>query len=229
MLEGKRWISSPLLSKLFDKQQTPATPELTDRQKDVLHLLKKGLDNRNIALELDLSIKTIENHLTSLYRKLNVSSRLEAVNYLTQHPGILDTPRPRISLTEKTIIPPKPHDIAILLIDDNQHYLDQLHRAIQKIAPEAGIYQAKNIKAALDLADHIQPQLALVDVVLSHEDGISCARQIKKTSNKTRVVMISAYPDREFHRLSIEAGAVAFLDKKDMDSRTLQNLVEDLI
>ena len=35
------------------------------------------------------------------------------------------------------------------------------------------------------------------------------------------VIMISAYPDREFHRLSLEAGEVAFLDKKDLDAVTL--------
>lgn len=50
---------------------------------------------------------------------------------------------------------------------------------------------------------------------------------IKHFLYSTPVIMISAYPDREFHRLSIEAGAVAFLDKKDLDARTLRQVVED--
>lgn len=228
VLNGKRWISSPLLSKLFDKQQTSAVPELTDRQKDVLYLLQQGLDNRNIALKLDLSIKTIENHLTSLYRNLKVGSRLEAVNYLNQHPDLLGEPRSQ-TIQNKTIIPPQPHDISILIVDDNHRYLKQLQRVLGKIAPKVGLYPATNTATAINLAEHVQPQLALVDVVLGEEDGIRCTSKIKEVSKKTRVVMISAYPDREFHRLSIKAGAVAFLDKKDMDASTLQKLVEDLI
>jgi len=44
-----------------------------------------------------------------------------------------------------------------------------------------------------------------------------------------RVVLISAYPDREFHRQGLEAGAVAFLDKKDLDVATLCQVVDDII
>jgi hypothetical protein len=43
------------------------------------------------------------------------------------------------------------------------------------------------------------------------------------------VVLISAYPDREFHRQGLEAGAVAFLDKKDLDVATLRQVVDDVI
>jgi hypothetical protein len=42
-------------------------------------------------------------------------------------------------------------------------------------------------------------------------------------------VLISAYPDREFHRLGLEAGAVAFLDKKDLDTETLRQIINDVI
>jgi CheY-like chemotaxis protein len=42
------------------------------------------------------------------------------------------------------------------------------------------------------------------------------------------VVLISAYPDREFHRQGLEAGAVAFLDKKDLDVVTLAQVIGDL-
>ena len=41
-------------------------------------------------------------------------------------------------------------------------------------------------------------------------------------------VLISAYPDREFHRQGLEAGAVAFLDKKDLDAATLSQIIENV-
>jgi hypothetical protein len=42
-------------------------------------------------------------------------------------------------------------------------------------------------------------------------------------------VLISAYPDREFHRLGLEAGAIAFLDKKDLDLAALRQVVDDML
>jgi DNA-binding NarL/FixJ family response regulator len=44
-----------------------------------------------------------------------------------------------------------------------------------------------------------------------------------------RIVLISAYPDREFHRQGLDAGAVAFLDKKDLDVATLCQVVDDIV
>lgn len=64
------------------KQQPIATvPEhiLTKREYDVLHLLSQGLSNKTIANQLMISEKTINNHVGSLLKKLNVGNRTEAV------------------------------------------------------------------------------------------------------------------------------------------------------
>jgi DNA-binding NarL/FixJ family response regulator len=45
---------------------------------EVLRLLAQGLTNYEIARRLDLSVRTVEAHLTHIYAKLNVSSRTEA-------------------------------------------------------------------------------------------------------------------------------------------------------
>ena len=119
--------------------------------------------------------------------------------------------------------------VAVLLVDDNARYRRQLRRMIGKISPQATIYEAENIGEAVQLAERVTPQLALVDVILGEEDGIRCTRRIKALSPKSRVILISAYPDREFHRLGLEAGAVAFLDKKDLETATLQHIIDDVI
>lgn len=228
VLEGERWISGPLIAKLVGgAKAVSAPPMLTVRQRDILRLLQEGLDNQSIAAEMNLSVKTIENHLTRLYRQLGVNSRLEAVNYVSQHPEALGVPGHK-AVQRRTSEPPQQHGVAILVVDDNHRYLQQLQRVLGKVQPEAALYQADCIVEAVNLAQHVQPQLVLVDVVLGEEDGIRCARRIKAVSNQSRVIMISAYPDREFHRLSIEAGAVAFLDKKDLDVSTLRHVVQDL-
>jgi CheY-like chemotaxis protein len=66
-----------------------------------------------------------------------------------------------------------------------------------------------------------------VDVILREEDGIQCVRRLKALTPSTRVILISAYPDREFRRLGLSAGAVAFLDKKDLDAATVRQVIED--
>jgi DNA-binding NarL/FixJ family response regulator len=227
VLNGERWISGSLISKLVDPKPTANVPVLTTRQREILLLLQEGLDNQGIAAEIHLSVKTVENHLTRLYKQLGVRSRLEASNYVNQHPEILG-----IQGSQTLHIPTpsrQPHQIAMLLVDDNKRYLHQLQRVLGKVIPQAILYEANDTNEATYIAQKVRPHLALVDVVLGDEDGIRCARRIKAVSGESRIIMISAYPDREFHRLSIEAGAVAFLDKKDIDARTLRQVVEDLL
>lgn len=52
---------------------------LTAREKEVLQLIAEGLANKQIALRLNISEHTVKFHLSSLYGKLNVASRTEAV------------------------------------------------------------------------------------------------------------------------------------------------------
>ena len=52
---------------------------VTGREKQVLKLVREGLSNKEIAFELNLSIHTIENHLSKIYRKLQVKDRHEAI------------------------------------------------------------------------------------------------------------------------------------------------------
>lgn len=68
----------------------PGVPDeaLTPREKQVLCLLTEGLSNYQIARRLDLSVRTIESHLTHVYAKLDVGSRTEAL-LLVQRKGLL--------------------------------------------------------------------------------------------------------------------------------------------
>ncbi|MBV9326179.1 MAG: response regulator transcription factor [Chloroflexi bacterium] len=56
----------------------PETP-LTPRERDVLFAAARGLGNKQIAAELGMSARTVQTHLTSVFAKLGVSSRTEAV------------------------------------------------------------------------------------------------------------------------------------------------------
>ena len=191
--------------------------------------MPKGLIIELIANRLSLSIKTIENHLTRLYRLLDVQSRLEAATFAQNHPEILAHRGETAVSPPKTITPTTKEHISILLIDDSRRYRQQLRRMVGKAHQNVMIYEASNISEGVSIAQKSRPHIAFVDVVLGDEDGIRCTRQLKMVNVTTRIILISAYPDREFHRRGIEAGATAFLDKKDLDVATLSHIIEDIL
>ena len=66
------------LRKMGDSN-APAQATLTKTEVRVLDLLGHGMSNKELALELGCSVKTIKNHLNSAFHKLDVTSRTEAV------------------------------------------------------------------------------------------------------------------------------------------------------
>jgi len=88
---GQSLISPSMASKLLtefaamvkktdERQQVPA-PRLTDREMEVLKLVAKGLNNRDIAKQLFISENTVKNHIRNILEKLQLHSRMEAVVY----------------------------------------------------------------------------------------------------------------------------------------------------
>lgn len=80
-------------------QQSPnlANIGLTPRQTEVLSLLLKGLPNKLIARELNLSVETVKDHVAAVLRALGVSSRTQAVlavSQMTQGQGGFVAPKP---------------------------------------------------------------------------------------------------------------------------------------
>jgi DNA-binding NarL/FixJ family response regulator len=88
---GQSLISPPMAGKLLSEfaaldrrdedeppRQIPA-PKLTDREMQVLKLVARGMNNRDIAKELFISDNTVKNHVRNILEKLQIHSRMEAV------------------------------------------------------------------------------------------------------------------------------------------------------
>ena len=61
------------------------TPRLSDRETEVLRLVAKGLSAKQIATRLSLSHRTVENHVQSTLRKLQLGNRVELTRYAIEH------------------------------------------------------------------------------------------------------------------------------------------------
>ena len=71
------------MSALLDGSQSrlpaAAFPELTDREREALRLIGRGLRNAQIATQMHVTQKTVRNYVTRIFAKLMVSNRVEAV------------------------------------------------------------------------------------------------------------------------------------------------------
>jgi two-component system NarL family response regulator len=90
--DGQSLISPAMASKLLtefalmakrsnERSQQVPTPRLTERELEVLKLVARGLNNRDIAKELFISENTVKNHIRNILEKLQLHSRMEAVVY----------------------------------------------------------------------------------------------------------------------------------------------------
>ena len=90
--DGQSLISPAMASKLLtefalmakrsnERSQQVPTPRLTERELEVLKLVARGLNNRDIARELFISENTVKNHIRNILEKLQLHSRMEAVVY----------------------------------------------------------------------------------------------------------------------------------------------------
>ena len=72
-------IASRVLTYFSRPAPVPLFPILTDREREILALIAQGKNNQTIARELFLSPKTIANHVSNIFSKLQVADRSEAI------------------------------------------------------------------------------------------------------------------------------------------------------
>lgn len=65
----------------------PVSRELTSREREVADAVRRGASNRQIAQRLGISDKTVKNHLTGIFAKIGVASRLELALALIRTEG----------------------------------------------------------------------------------------------------------------------------------------------
>jgi DNA-binding NarL/FixJ family response regulator len=77
--EGKPLLTSAVAARLMERMRGPAVEALSSREIDVLKLVARGANNREIAEQLYITQATVKSHLIRIYGKLDVADRTAAV------------------------------------------------------------------------------------------------------------------------------------------------------
>lgn len=80
---GGTFLSAAVSGRLF-RGQAPK-PLLTPRESEILGKLGQGASSKQIARELDLSVRTVEAHRQSIKRKLDLEGQAELIRYAVEH------------------------------------------------------------------------------------------------------------------------------------------------
>lgn len=97
VMAGEYWISRDLVSALAravangTEANSAAAPkyDLTPREREIFALVVSGCSNKDAAQRLELSVETVKHHLTSVFDKVGVSSRLELALFAAAH-GLIE-------------------------------------------------------------------------------------------------------------------------------------------
>ena len=86
VMAGERVMASAVANRVLEMLTGKTTPKefydgLTGREVEILKLLASGMANKQIAFKLQISEKTVRNHVSNMYEKLNIYDRSQAVLY----------------------------------------------------------------------------------------------------------------------------------------------------
>lgn len=89
VMTGEPVLHPKIMKKVLNRLRSPVEDQpgqslvdvLSDREMEVLRLAAKGMSNMEIADSLTLSVRTVQTHLRSIFNKLGVGSRSEAIVY----------------------------------------------------------------------------------------------------------------------------------------------------
>jgi DNA-binding NarL/FixJ family response regulator len=76
---GERYLDPDLGASLVVAEASPALDPISERERDVLHLLALGYTNQEIGRKLFISVRTVDTHRANIMRKLRLATRAELV------------------------------------------------------------------------------------------------------------------------------------------------------
>lgn len=101
----------------------------------------------------------------------------------------------------------------IVLADDHWLMRDETRRILEQCLDLKVVGEAEDGPQALELAEHLQPDIIVLDIRMPKLNGIEVVRQMKERSPRTKVLILTAYDDDDYILAVMAAGALGYLLK----------------
>jgi len=103
--------------------------------------------------------------------------------------------------------------IRVLLVDDHQLFREGIRALIEKLSGFEVVAEAGNGREGVQLAEKLQPQLVLMDVMMPELGGLDATAQVAAVAPNARVIMLSMSAGSEYVLRAMQAGAAGYLPK----------------
>lgn len=107
--------------------------------------------------------------------------------------------------------------VRILIVDDHA----VLRKAVRQLLESRNEFQvcgeAENGVQAIKMAAELKPDVVILDIVMPVMNGFEAARKIKEVSPDSRLVILSAYKDKQMLEGAKSVGAVCYVPKSDAE------------
>jgi DNA-binding NarL/FixJ family response regulator len=115
-------------------------------------------------------------------------------------------------------------DITVLLVDDQVRFRSAARHVIERTEGFVLVAESGDGIDAVEQADATQPQLILMDIHLPGIDGIEATRRILASHPHVVVVLISSYAREDLPDSAMRSGAIAYLNKEELDPAALREV-----
>ncbi len=105
------------------------------------------------------------------------------------------------------------HPLSVLLADDHALVREGTRRLLEAESDVEVVAEAASGEEAIEAAQRLHPNIAIIDIAMPGIGGIEATRKIKAYCPETAVLVLSAYDDEPYLMALLEAGAAGFLLK----------------
>lgn len=110
----------------------------------------------------------------------------------------------------------------VVLADDHDVVRQGLKRLLNRAPDLEVVGEASDGLEALNSVKELQPDVLLLDIEMPIMDGIEVARRLQESDQEVRILVLSAYDDREYIRALLEIGVSGFLVKGEAPGKIVE-------